>query len=141
MRRVVLACGCGLAVLLCSAGLLFVERNTQQNAVPSGATNVRVYRYGLSQVHVIYELPAEWTLQDLYRYQASQGWVRDQASERSLQRNWSEVQTTVFAIFLRQRLFGLVSEAAFVGPPWGNRLRIQVRLVRCFKIEPWTECL
>ena len=141
MRRSLLVCGCGLALLLFSIGVLFLERATSHSQAPPGAIGVRVYRHGLSEVHVNYLIPASWTLGDLYEYHSAQGWVRDGATERSLQRPWTDRPSTVFAIFTRRRLFGLISEIAIVGMPPGSRAGVQVRQVRCLIIKPWTGCL
>jgi hypothetical protein len=44
-----------------------------------------------------------------------------------------------FAIFVRRSLFGLVSEVAIVGfAP--THTQVQVRLQRCFQVEPWLRC-
>src|SRR5690349_7271964 len=115
MRRSLFVCSCGLALLLFSAGLLLVGREAGQSQTPPNATFVRISRYGLSEVHVNYRIPAAWTLSDLYQYHAAQGWARDSLAERSLQRPWADSPTTVFGIFTRHRLFGLVSEIAIIG--------------------------
>jgi hypothetical protein len=141
MRRSLLVCGCGLGLLLFGIGLAFVGSQTRHGQVPPDATGVRIDRHGLSGVHVNYRIPTSWTLNDLYQFHAAQGWERDRSAERSLQRPWAEIPTTVFAIFTRERLFGLVSERAVVGMPPDARAGVQVRMVRCLKIKPWIECL
>ena len=59
----------------------------------------------------------------------------------SLQRSWADSPTTVYAIFTRHQLFGLISEIAIIGMPADTHGGVQVRQVRCFKIEPWIGCL
>jgi hypothetical protein len=141
MRRSLLALGCGILVLLCGSGLLLVKRSAGGNLVPPGATDVRVYRHGLSELHVTYHIPPNWTLHDLYDYHAEHGWTRDRTTERGLQRPWIDIHTSVFAVWTRQSLFGLAPEIAIVGIPTDSRAGIQVRMVRCFKIEPWIGCM
>ncbi|HJZ50470.1 MAG TPA: hypothetical protein VKE41_25035 [Roseiflexaceae bacterium] len=139
MRRSLLACG--LALLLFSLGLSFVRNEAGDSQIPPNATGIRIDRHGLSEVHINYRIPAKWTLSDVYTYQISRGWVRDSLTERSLQRPWTDPPSTVFAVFTRQRLFGLVSETAIVGVPVDTRAGVNVRQVRCLKIEPWIGCL
>jgi hypothetical protein len=141
MRRNLLIGGCALALLLFGIGLLFVKRETSHNHAPPNAINMRVYRHGLSEVHISYQLPAAGKLSDLYEYYSARGWVRDRLTERSLQRPLTDIPTTVFAIFTQHRLFGLVSEIAIIGVPTDTRFGVNVRQVRCFKIEPWIGCL
>jgi hypothetical protein len=141
MRRSLLVCGCVLVLMLFGMGLLLVRREARHSQAPPGATSVRVYRHGLSEVHLSYCMPESWTLIDLYQYHSAHGWERDQLTERSLQRPWTDTPTTVFAIFTRHRLFGLVSEIAIVGMPADSRAGVLVRQVRCLKIEPWIGCL
>jgi hypothetical protein len=140
MRRSLLVLCCGLALLLFGSGLL-VGREAQPSQAPPGATGVRVFRHGLSEVHLSYRMPKAWSLSDLYRYHSAQGWNRDASAERSLQRPWADTPTTVFAIFTRRQLFGLVAEVAIVGMPADTRNGVLVRQVRCIKIEPWFGCL
>lgn len=141
MQRRLIVGGCGLALLLFSMGLLFVKREASYSQAPPNATNVRVYRHGISEVHVNYQIPASGKLSDLYQYHAEHGWVRDRLTERSLQRPLTDIPSTIFAIFTRHRLFGLVSESAIIGMPADTYAGVQVRQVRCFKIEPWFGCL
>jgi hypothetical protein len=141
MRRILLALGCGLLMLLCGSGLLLVKRSAGGNLVPPGATDVRVYRHGLSELHVTYHIPPDWTLQDLYTYHDEQGWTRDKVAERGLQRPWIDLSTPIFAVFTRQSLFGLAPEIAIVSIPTDSQRGTQVRLVRCLKLEPWIGCL
>ena len=140
MRVYLTLAGC-MAVLLLGVGLLFVSHEVRHSQAPPDATSVRIYRHGLSEVHVSYRVPASWTLLDLYQYHAAQGWIRDGATERSLQYPWTDSPTTVFAVFTRQRLFGLVSEIASIGMPADTRAEVLVRQIRCVKIEPWIRCL
>jgi hypothetical protein len=86
-------------------------------------------------------MPKAWTLNDLYQYYGARGWEHDRLAERSLQRAWADTPTTVFAIFTRRQLFGLVSEIAIVGMPADARAGVLVRQMRCLKIEPWVGCL
>jgi len=141
MRRSLLVCSCGLALLLFGTGLLLVGREARHSQAPPGASSVRIYRRGLSEVHLSYRMPESWALNDLYQHHSAHGWERDRLTERSLQRPWTDTPTTVFAIFTRQRLFGLVSEIAIVGMPADTRAGVLVRQVRCLKIEPWIGCL
>jgi hypothetical protein len=141
MRRSLLVGGCGLALLLLGLGIWLVQTQATHDQTPPNATRVRVYRHGLSEVHVNYQFPASGMLSDLYQYHTERGWVRDRLTERSLQRPQTDIPTTVFAIFTRHRLFGLVSEIAIIGVPADARDGVQVRQVRCFKIEPWIGCL
>ena len=141
MRRSLLVVSYSLALLLFGAGLLLVGREARPSQAPPGATGVRVFRRGLSEVHLSYRMPKTWTLSDLYQYQSTQGWERDRPRERSLQRPWADAPTTVFAIFTRQRMFGLISEIAIVGMPADTRAGVLVRQVRCVRIEPWIRCL
>jgi hypothetical protein len=141
MRRSLLTCSCGLVVLLFGLGLLFVKRETSHSQPPPNATNVRVDRYRISEVHVNDQIPASGKLSDLYQYYSAHGWVRDAASERGLQRPWAEIPTTMFAVFTRQRLFGLVSETAIIGASTDTRIGVRVRQVRCITIDPWIRCL
>jgi hypothetical protein len=141
MRRSLLALSCALALLLFGAGLLLLGREARPSQAPDGATGVRVFRRGLSEVHLSYLMPEAWSLNDLYQYHSARGWERDRPRERTLQRPWADVPTTVFAIFTRQRLFGLISEVAIVGMPADTRTGVLVRQLRCVKIEPWVGCL
>ena len=141
MRRSLLVGGCGLAVLLIGLGIWLVQTQTTHDQTPPNATNVRVFRHGLSEVHVNYQFPASETLSDLYQYHTERGWVRDRLTERSLQRPLTDIPSTVFAVFTRHRLFGLISEIAIIGMPADSRSGVNVRQVRCFKIEPWIGCL
>jgi hypothetical protein len=141
MRRRVLIGGCALAMLLFGLGILFIKSETSHSQAPPNATNLRVYRHGLSEVHVNYQFPASGKLNDLYQYHAEQGWVRDRVTERSLQRPLTDIPSTVFAVFTRHRLFGLVSEIAIIGMPADTNVGVHVRQVRCFKIEPWIGCM
>jgi hypothetical protein len=137
MRRSLLIGGCGLAVLLISLGTWFVQSQTTRDQTPPNATNVGVSRHGLSEVHVNYRIPAAWTLSDLYAYHSARGWVRDLTVERSLR---PDSPTTVYAVFTRRRLFGLLYEIAIIGMPADARSGVHVRQVRCFRVEPWTGC-
>ena len=141
MRRSLLVGGCGLALLLIGLGIWLVQTQATHDQTPPNATNVRVFRHGLSEVHVNYQFPASGTLSDLYQYHIERGWVRDRLTERSLQRPLTDIPSTVFAVFTRHRLFGLVSEIAIIGMPADSRSGVNVRQVRCFKIEPWIGCL
>lgn len=141
MRRSLVALSCGLALLLLGAGLLLAGREARHSQAPLGATGVRIFRRGLAEVHLSYRMPKTWTLNDLYQYHSAQGWERDRPRERSLQRTWADAPTTVFAIFTRRSLFGLVAEVAIVGMPADTRDGVLVRQVRCVKIEPWFRCL
>jgi hypothetical protein len=138
MRRIFLIIGGCLVLLLCSAGLV-VARGAEDDAVPIGATDVRIDRPDLSHMSISYRVPRDWMLFDIYTFFGDHGWARDQIYERSLQRNWTPDMNATFAIFVRRSLFGLVSEVAIVGfAP--THAQVQVRLQRCFKIEPWLRC-
>jgi len=141
MRRSLLVGGCGLALLLIGLGIWLVQAQATHDQTPPNATNVRVFRHGLSEVHVNYQFPASGTLSDLYQYHTERGWVRDRLTERSLQRPLTDIPSTVFAVFTRHRLFGLVSEITIIGMPADSGSGVNVRQVRCFKIEPWIGCL
>ena len=141
MRRSLLVGGCGLALLLIGLGIWLVQNQATHDQTPPNATRVRVYRHGLSEVHVNYQFPASGKLSDLYQYHTERGWVRDRLTERSLQRPLIDIPTTVYAIFARHQLFGLISEIAIIGMPVDMRDGVHVRQVRCFKIEPWIGCL
>jgi hypothetical protein len=141
MRRSLLVFGCGLALLLFGSGLVLVGREARASQAPPGATGVRVFRRGLSEVHLSYRMPEAWMLNDLYEYHSARGWKHDRLAERSLQRAWADTPTTVFAIFTRQRLFGLVAEMAIVGMPADTGAGVLVRQMHCIKIEPWIGCL
>ncbi len=141
MRRSLIIGGCVLALLLFGMGLLFVKSETSHSQAPLNATNVRVYRYRISEVHVNYQIPASGKLSDLYEYYSAQGWVRDRLTERSLQRPLTDIPTTVFAIFTRHRLFGLISEIAIIGTSADTHVGMRVRQVRCITIDPWIRCL
>src|SRR5215210_7486490 len=106
MQRNLLIGGCALALLLFGMGLLFVKSQTSHSQAPPNATNVRIYRHGLSEVHINYQIPASGKLNDLYQYHTERGWVRDRLTERSLQRPLTDTPSTVFAVFTRDRLFG-----------------------------------
>jgi hypothetical protein len=139
MRRLFLIIGGAcLVLLLCSAGVVFA-RGAEDDAVPVGATDMRIDHPDLSHLSISYRLPRTWMLLDIYSYFVSHGWTRDQTYERSLQRAWTPDMNATFAIFVRQSMFGLVSEIAIVGfAP--THAQVQVRLQRCFKIEPWLRC-
>ena len=141
MRRSLLVGGCGLAVLLFGMSIWLVQNQATPDQAPPNATQVRISRHGLSEVHVNYRIPAEWTLNDLYAYHNARGWVRAQAIERSLQRPWADSPTTIYAVFTRQRLFGLLSEIAIIGMSVDTRTGVHVRQVRCIAIKPWIRCL
>ena len=141
MRRSLLVGGCGLAVLLFGMIIWLVQNQATPDQTPPHATRVRVYRHGLSEVHVNYQFPASGKLSDLYQYHTERGWVRAQAIERSLQRPWADSPTTIYAVFTRQRLFGLLSEIAIIGMPVDARDGVHVRQVRCISIKPWIRCL
>jgi hypothetical protein len=139
MRRILLfIVGVCLMLLLCSAGVVFA-RGTGDDAVLPGATDVRIDRPDLSHMSISYRTPRHWKLFDIYAFFGEHGWTRDQVYERSLQRSWTPDMNATFAIFMRRSLFGLVSEVAIVGfAP--THTQIQVRLQRCFQIEPWLRC-
>jgi hypothetical protein len=141
MRRSLLVGGYGFAVLLFSLGVWLVQTQAAHDQTPPNATNVRVDRYHISEVHVNYQLPASGKLIDLYQDFSARGWARDQTAERSLQRPLVDIPTTVFAIFTRHRLFGLISETAVIGMPVDTRSGVNVRQVRCVSIKPWIRCL
>jgi hypothetical protein len=141
MRRSLLVGGCGLAVLMFSLSIWLVQNQATPDQTPPDATRVRISRHGLSEVHVNYRIPAAWTLNDLYAYHNARGWARAQAIERSLQRSWADSPTTVYAVFTRHRLFGLVSEIAIIGMPADTHSGVHVRQVRCVAIKPWIRCL
>ena len=117
MRRSLLVGGCGLALLLIGLGIWLVQTQATHDQTPPNATHVRVYRHGLSEVHVNYQFPASGKLSDLYQYHIERGWARDQATERSLQRPWADSPTTVYAVFTRHRLFGLYPRSRSLGCP------------------------
>ena len=141
MRRSLLVVGCGLALLLIGLGIWLAQTQATHDQTPPNATNVRVDRYHISEVHVNYQLPASGKLTDLYQDFSARGWARDQTAERSLQRPLVDIPTTVFAIFTRHRLFGLISEIAIIGMPVDTRSGVHVRQVRCISIKPWIRCL
>ena len=141
MRRSLAVSGCGLALLLFGLGLWLVRNQAIPDPTPPNATRVHVSRHGLSEVHVNYQFPAAGKLSDLYQYHIERGWARDQITERSLQRPWADSPTTVYAVFTRHQLFGLISEIAIIGMPVDARAGVHVRQVRCVKIEPWIRCL
>ena len=139
MRRILIIIGSvGLVLLLCSAGALFVRR-TADDAVLPGATDVRIDRPDLLHTSISYHAPRDRILLDIYAFFGEHGWTRDQVYERSLQRSWSPDMNATFAIFVRRSLFGLVSEVAIVAIA-PTHARVQVRLHRCFKVEPWLRC-
>ena len=141
MRRSLIVGGCGLALLLIGLGIWLVQTQATHDQTPPNAIRVRIYRHGLSEVHVNYQFPASGKLSDLYQYHTERGWVRAQAIERSLQRPWADSPTTIYAVFTRQRLFGLLSEIAIIGMPYDTRDGVHVRQVRCINIKPWIRCL
>jgi hypothetical protein len=130
-----------MALLLFSVTLALVGREAQHSQAPPGASGVRVFRRGLSEVHLSYRMPEAWSLNDLYQYHSARGWEHDRLAERSLQRAWADTPTTVFAIFTRRQLLGLVAEIAIVGMPADTGTGVLVRQMRCVKIEPWVGCL
>jgi hypothetical protein len=139
MRRILLMIGgVGLVLLLCSAGALFARR-AQDDAVLPGATEVRIDRPDLLHTSISYHAPRDWILLDIYTFFGEHGWTRDQVYERSLQRSWTPDMNTTFAIFVRRSLFGLVNEVVIVGFAPTHTL-VQVRLQRCFRVEPWLHC-
>ena len=142
MRRILLVGSCGLALLLTGLGI-WLDHARDLPLLRNGEddVDVSVYRHGLSEVHVNYQFPASGKLSDLYQYHIERGWARDQITERSLQRPWADSPTTVYAVFTRQRLFGLLSEIAIIGMPADTRSGVNVRQVRCVTIEPWIRCL
>jgi hypothetical protein len=141
MRRSLLVAGCGLALMLFSLGIWLVQDQTIPDQAPPNATNLRISRHSLSEVHVNYRIPTTWTLNDLYAYHSTRGWERAQAIERSLQRPGADTPTTIYAVFTRRRLFGLLSEIAIIGMPMGTRSGVHVRQVRCVTLKPWIRCL
>ena len=138
MRRIVpIISGVCLVLLLCSVGLVFAPGT--DDAVLPGATDVRIDRPDLSHMSISYRTPRHWKLFDIYAFFGEHGWTRDQVYERSLQRSWTPDMNATFAIFMRRSLFGLVSEVAIVGfAP--THTQVQVRLQRCFQVEPWLRC-
>jgi hypothetical protein len=141
MRRSLLAAGCGLALILFGLGIWLVQDQMMPDQTPPNATNVRISRHGLSEVHINYRIPATWTLNDLYAYHIARGWARSQAIERSLQRPSIDIPSTIYAVFTRQRLFGLLSEMTIIGMPFDTRTGVHVRQLRCVTIKPWIRCL
>ena len=141
MRRILLASSYGLALLLLGLGIWLVHEQSTPDQTPPGVARVRVSRHGLSELHISYRSPAAWTLNELFAYHSARGWARDQAIERSLQRQWADSPSTVYAVFTRHRLFGLISEIAIIGMPADTRLGMNVRQVRCITIKPWIRCL
>jgi hypothetical protein len=141
MRRLLLIGSGVMAVLLLGLGIWLVQNQTARDQTPPDATRVSVSRHGLSEVHVNYRIPADWTLNDLYAYHHARGWVRAQAIERSLQRPWADSPTSIYAVFTRNRLFGLLYEIAIIGMPVDSRSGVHVRQVRCVTIKPWIRCL
>jgi hypothetical protein len=139
MRRILpIIGGLCLVSVLCGAGAVFV-RGADDDAVVPGATDLRLDHPDLSHVAISYQLPPDRMLSDIFAFFEDRGWTRDQTFERSLQRTGTSDVNTTLAIFVRQNLFGIVDEVAIVGfaPTYS---RIQVRLRRCFKIEPWLRC-
>ena len=141
MRRILLASTYALVLLLLGLGIWLVQSQSKPDQTPPGVTRVRISGRGLSELHISYRSPATWTLSDLYAYHSVRGWAHDQAIERSLQRQWADSPSTVYAVFTRRRLFGLVSEIAIISMPADTRLGVNVRQVRCIMIEPWIKCL
>ena len=138
MRRILLVIGGAcLMLLLCSAGVVFARG--ADDAVPIGATHLRIGRPDLSHTSISYRTPREWKLFDIYAFFGEHGWTRDQVYERSLQRSWTPDMNATFAIFMRRSLFGLVNEVAIVGIGSAHS-QVQVRLQRCFQVEPWLRC-
>jgi hypothetical protein len=128
-------------MLLIGLSIWLVQTQATYDQTPPDASRVRVSRHGLSEVHVNYRIPAGWTLNDLYAYHSARGWARAQAIERGLQRPWADSPTTIYAVFTRHRLFGLLSEIAIIGMPADARSGVHVRQVRCVTIKPWIRCL
>jgi len=137
MRRpLAISSGVVLLVLLCGAGLTLAPRD---DSIPPGAINVRVDHQSMSRTYVNYDLPPGWLLLDLYDYLAERGWERDVTTERSLQRSWTADVNRIFAIFVRQSLFGMVPEVAIVGIAPDNP-QVHVRLWRCFRVDMRIRC-
>ncbi|HET9222449.1 MAG TPA: hypothetical protein VFO07_08095, partial [Roseiflexaceae bacterium] len=127
-----------LLLLLCSAGVI-IARGTDDDAILPGATDVRIERPNLAHMSISYRVPRHRMLVDIYGFFREHGWTRDQVYERSLQRSWTPDMNATFAIFVRRSLFGLVTEVAIVGFAPTHK-QLQVRLQRCYQVEPWLRC-
>jgi hypothetical protein len=143
MRAVMVLVGGSLAVFVLGAALLVTPGARRHEAVPQGATDVRVE--GWRQVgnftcqRVSYHLPPDWSLLDQYAFLRAHGLGRDATIDQALRRTQQEWQSSTFAIFVRQGWLGLLNERATVSIGMNGHPRPQVNVERCIKTNPWMD--
>jgi hypothetical protein len=131
---------CGMA-LLCVVGLTIAWLGEANAFVLPNAADVRVDRLSLTHQRLAYHLPANQTLNDVFRRLEQHGWTRDRSAEQALRHDRMEGLGGTFAVFWRHAWFGLLSEAAVVGITETDGRLAEARVSRCFAIAPWTGCL
>jgi hypothetical protein len=139
MRRIALLFGILMVLLIGSGGALALRR-AQDDLAPAGAVNLRLsYRSG-ELLFVSYSLPPDWILLDLYAHLSARGWTRDQDAERGLRQGSFALPNTTYAIFTRERWFGLGQDITIVGLPAARGQPVFVRQIRCLAIGGQERC-
>ena len=140
MRRIrlILAGGCVIG-LLWIVRLLFAQIGAGYDLVPPGATDVRLDRQSLVLPRISYHLPPDMTLSGMKGYLVDRGWMHDMREDAMLRQDRTELSDVM--AFIRHSWFGMVPEVALVELAPDDRRLVRIRLVRCFHIAPWTDCL
>lgn len=144
MVRALLILGGGcVAVLLLGAVLLILPTAKRHEAVPNGATDVRVEGWrqfkSVACQRVSYHMQPDWLLVDQYAFLQAYGLRRDAAIDQALGRSQPAWQSSTFAIFVRRSWHGLVSERATVALAPTGHLRLRVYVERCVKTTLWPD--
>lgn len=142
MRHVYLALASCMVVLLFGAGLLVMYGRAGYDLALPDATNIQLEGPALSvrQQQITYHLPSSRSLNDVYKHLESSDWLRDERAEAMMRQDSVDRDNTRRA-FMRQRLFGALSEIASVKASAADPRQVEILIFRCLRVIPWLACL
>ena len=134
MRRVYLTLAGCMAVLLLGLGLLFVYDQAGRELTLQDAGDVRIDGNAIARrQQIMYHLPPNRTVNDLYLQLERFGWIRDRRAEQRLQRDQMDYDALP-AAFTLQNLLGVLSEIALISVSSTDRQAVRIELFRCFRL-------
>jgi hypothetical protein len=140
MRQVYATLAGGMAALLLGIGLLLVyDRTGYDLALPGAAEIQNDGPPSARQRQVSFRLPPNGSLSDVYKHLTSKGWSRDLLAEQRWRRDQLDDNYSL-GMFTRQRLFGLLFEIALVKGSPADPRRVEIQIVRCFRLFSPDRC-
>jgi hypothetical protein len=140
MRQVYLTLAGCMAVLLLGLGLLFVYDRAGYDLTLPDATDIQIDTpLSARSRQMMYQLPPNRTLNDVFVHLENHGWSRDRRAEQRLRRDEMSYDASIVA-FTRQNLFGMLSEIALIRGIPTERRGVEIRIFRCFRLFSPNEC-